>query len=201
MFKIRHDFKHKSIDLKTDQKIYIKFHRNYSQFDLKNRKYNKQRLKSISILKKIDRLIYKLKISKTWKIHSVILMTHLKSAFSENDSYEKQTVESESIEIDDDDEFDFYEMKKIIVKRKIYFDRKRRRRALSQFKMKWLKWKNHYNRWLFRTDFKNVKKLLQKFENRNKKNGRKRQKNNQKNFQNVESFNWNQFYDFFNFNC
>ena len=49
-------------------------------------------------------------------------MTHLKSAFSENDSYEKQTVESESIEIDDDDEFDFYEMKKIIVKRKIYFD-------------------------------------------------------------------------------
>ena len=136
MFKIRYDFKHKSIDLKTDQKIYIKFHRNYFQLGLKNRKYSKQRLKSVSILKKINRLIYKLKISKTWKIHFVISMTHLESAFSENDSYERQTVESESIEIDDDDEFDFYEMKKIIVKRKIYFDRKRRRRALSQFKMK-----------------------------------------------------------------
>ena len=201
MFKIRYDFKHKFIDLKTDQKIYIKFHRKYFQFDLKNRKYSKQRLKSINILKKINRLIYKLKISKTWKIHFVISMTHLKSAFSENDSYEKQTVESESIEIDDDDEFDFYEMKKIIVKRKIYFDRKRRRRTFSQFKMKWLKWKNHHNRWLFRTDFKNVRKLLQKFENRNRKNERRHQKNNQKIFQNVESFNWNQFYDFFNFNC
>ena len=52
MFKIRYDFKHKSIDLKADQKIYIKLHRKYSQFGLKNRKYNKQRLKSISILKK-----------------------------------------------------------------------------------------------------------------------------------------------------
>ena len=65
MFKIRQNFKHKSIDLKTNQKIYIKFHRNYFQFDLKNRKYSKQRLKSINILKKINRLIYKLKISKT----------------------------------------------------------------------------------------------------------------------------------------
>ena len=63
-------------------------------------------------------------------------MIHLKSAFAGDDSYEKQKIKSESIEIDDDDEFDFYEMKKIIVKRKIYFDRKRRRRALSQFKMK-----------------------------------------------------------------
>ena len=49
-------------------------------------------------------------------------MIHLESAFAENDSYEKQKIESKSIEIDDDDEFDFYEMKKIIVKRKIYFD-------------------------------------------------------------------------------
>ena len=65
IFKIRYDFKHKSIDLKTSQKIYIKFHRKYFQFDLKNRKYSKQRLKSINILKKINRLIYKLKISET----------------------------------------------------------------------------------------------------------------------------------------
>ena len=181
MFKIRYDFKHKSIDLKTDQKIYIKLHRNYFQLDLKNRKYNKQRLKSVSILKKINRLIYRLKISETWKIHFVISVTHLKSAFSENDSYEKQIMKSDSIEIDDDDDFNFYEIEKIIVKRVIYIDRGRRRKALSQFRMKWLKWKNHHNRWLFKIDFKNVKKLLQKFENRN-------QENEQKNFQNADFF-------------
>ena len=176
MFKIRYDFKHKSIDLKTDQKIYIKLHWNYFQFDLKNRKYSKQRLKSINILKKINRLIYKLKISKIWKIHFVISMTHLESALFENDSYEKQKIKSDSIEIDDDDDSNFYEIEKIIAKRVIYIGRERRRRAFSQFRMKWLKWKNHHNRWLFRTDFKNVRKLLQKFKNRNRKNKKKTSK-------------------------
>ena len=186
MFKVRYDFKHKPIDLEADQKIYIKLHRNYFQFDLKSRKYSKQRLKSVSILKKIDRLTYKLKISKTWKIHSVISMTHLKSAFSENDSYEKQKIEPDSVEIDDGDDSDFYEIEKIIAKRVIYIDRKRRRRALSQFRMKWLKWKNHHNRWLSRADLKNAKKLFQEFENRNKKNEKKHQKNEQKNPQNAD---------------
>ena len=63
-------------------------------------------------------------------------MTHLESAFFENDSYEKQKIESDSVEIDNDDNSDFYEIEKIIAKRVIYIDRKRRRRALSQFKMK-----------------------------------------------------------------
>ena len=131
----------------------------------------------------------------------MISMTHLESAFFENDLYKKQKIKSDSVEIDDDDDSNFYKIEKIIVKRVIYIGRKRRRRTLSQFRMKWLKWKNHHNRWFFRTDFKNVRKLLQKFENRNRKNVKKHQKNDQKNFQNVESFNWNQFYDFFNFNC
>ena len=63
MFKIRYDFNHKFIDLKTNQKIYIKLHKKYFQSDLKNRKFSKQRLKSISFVKKMNRLIYKLNIS------------------------------------------------------------------------------------------------------------------------------------------
>ena len=63
-------------------------------------------------------------------------MIHLKSAFAENDSYEKQKVESDSIEINDNDDSDFYEIEKIIVKRVIYIGRKRRRRTHSQFRIK-----------------------------------------------------------------
>ena len=195
MFKIRYNFKYKFIDLKADQKIYIKFHRKYFQFDLKNRKYSKQRLKSVNILKKINRLIYKLKISKTWKVHFVISMIYLKLAFAKNDLYEKQKIKSNSIEIDNNDNFDFYEIEKIIAKRMIYIDRKRWCRALLQFKIKWLKWKNHHNRWLSKADFKNLKKLFQKFENRN-------QKNKQKIFKTLIllfKIIINQTYDFFNF--
>ena len=73
-------------------------------------------------------------------------MIYLKSALSENDSYEKQKIKSNSIKIDDDDDFDFYKIEKIIAKRVIYIDQKRRREALLQFKMKWLEWKNYHNR-------------------------------------------------------
>ena len=66
----------------------------------------------------------------------MISMTHLKSASSENDLYKKQKIDSNSVEINDDDNSDFYEIEKIIAKRVTYIDRKRRRRALSQFKMK-----------------------------------------------------------------
>ena len=41
--------------------------------------------------------------------------------------------------------------------------------------------------------FKNLKIEIKKMK-------KKHQKNDQKNFQNIESFNWNQFYDFFNSN-
>lgn len=51
-------------------------------------------------------------------------MTHFESTFVENDLYEKQTIKSESIKINDSDDSDFYGIKKIIVKRKMYSERK-----------------------------------------------------------------------------
>ena len=65
MSKIRYDPKHKPIDLETDQKVYIKLHRGYSQPGLKSRKYSKQRLRPVSILEKVGRLAYKLEIPET----------------------------------------------------------------------------------------------------------------------------------------
>ena len=43
MIKICYDIKHIFIDLKINQKIYIKLHKEYFQSDVKNRKFNKQR--------------------------------------------------------------------------------------------------------------------------------------------------------------
>lgn len=63
IFKIYYDFRYKFIDLKIKQNVHIKFHKKYFQSDLKNRKYNKHRLKFVKIIKK-NRLIYKLNISK-----------------------------------------------------------------------------------------------------------------------------------------
>ena len=65
MTKLRYDSKHSSLKLKKRNKIFIRLHKKYTQSDLKNRKFSKQRVESIIIFEKIDRLIYKLNISST----------------------------------------------------------------------------------------------------------------------------------------
>ena len=144
--KLRYDSKHSSLKLKKEDKVFIRLHKKYTQSDLKNKKFSKQRVKSIIIFEKIDRLTYKLNISSTWKIHFVIFIIHLESVPSEKNSYEKKTKKFESMKIEKENDADVYEMKKIIIKRRVYIERKRRRRTHSEFRMKWTEWKNHHNR-------------------------------------------------------
>lgn len=65
-------------------------------------------------------------------------MTHLEPAPPGDDPYERQKVEPGPVEIDGGDDSDSYEVEKIIAKRVVYTGRERRRRALSQFRVKWL---------------------------------------------------------------
>ena len=177
MMKIRYDSRHKTFDLKSDQKIFIKFHKNYNQSDLINRKFNKQKIKSMIITKKIKRLTYKFDIFFTWKIHSVIFVIQLKSVFSENDFYEKKILKPESMKIEDGNDPNVYEIEKIIAKKMIYIDRNRRRQSHSEYRVKWLGWKNQHNRWMKKKELNDCKKLLKNFENRNQKINQKHEYN------------------------
>ena len=165
MAKIRYDFKHKSLNLESGQKVYIKLHKNYNQSDLTNRKFSKQKIKSITILKKMENLTYKLNVFLTWKIHPIISVIQLKSAFLEKNPYEKKTAKPDPIKTEDDNDAEVYEVKKIVAKKMIYTERNRRRRVHSEFKIKWLNWKNQHNRWMKKKNLNDCKKLLKKFEN------------------------------------
>ena len=46
--------------------------------------------------------------------------------------------QSESMKIEKKNDADVYEVKKIIIKRRIYIEQKRRRKVHSEFKMKWI---------------------------------------------------------------
>ena len=143
--------------------MFLKLHKEYTQSNLKNCKFDKQRVDSISVLIKVKKLTYKLNISNIWKIHSVVSITHLKFASEENNFYEKKLTESKSIEIEKDDEINIYEMKKIVAK-KIVRTEKKRRRTHSKFRIKWIEWNDHHNKWMKRNELTNCKKLLIEFE-------------------------------------
>ena len=117
MQKIRYDDKHKKLILKEKNKMFLKLHKKYTQSDLKNRKFDKQRIDSISVLIKIKKLVYKLNILNIWKIHFVVSMIHLKSASEGKNFYEKKSIEFESVKTEKNDEADVYEIKKIVAKK------------------------------------------------------------------------------------
>ena len=125
MQKIRYDDKHKKLILKEKNKVFLKLHKKYTQSDLKNRKFDKQRIDSISVLIKVEKLVYKLNISNIWKIHFVVSMTHLKSASERKNLYEKKSIEFESVETEKDDETDIYEIEKIVAKRIVRIEKKK----------------------------------------------------------------------------
>jgi hypothetical protein len=99
---------------------------------------------------------------KSWKIHSIISMTHLESASIEEDSYDRETKESESIEDVQKNIKDIYEVEKIVAKRSIKM--RRARHSKTQYRVKWKEWENHHNQWIDATEMKNAQNVVKKFE-------------------------------------
>ncbi len=53
--KIRYDFIKTSLNLNVKEFVYLKLYKEYTQSDLSNRKFNKQRFELIKILEKIEK--------------------------------------------------------------------------------------------------------------------------------------------------
>ena len=62
--KTRYDNRYKIIKMKFDDKVYIKLHKGYHLFELKNAKFFNQRIESFTIFDKCDKLTYKLNLFK-----------------------------------------------------------------------------------------------------------------------------------------
>jgi hypothetical protein len=164
IMKIRYDSTRTTLNLNKEDLVYLRLHKEYNQSNISNEKFSKQRLNSVKILNKIERLVYKLNISLTWKIHSVVFIVHLKSASSEKDSYNKEAIESELVKNVQDDIKDVYELKKILAKRFIKIERSRTLKI--QYRVKWKEWDDQHNQWINATKMKNVKKLIDDFESK-----------------------------------
>ena len=87
--KTRYDEIHKAMKLKIDDKMYLRLHHDYTIFDLSNHKLTEQRMRSFSIIEKIDNLVFRLQLSFVMKIHFVVSIAQLESITSNLDSYDR----------------------------------------------------------------------------------------------------------------
>lgn len=89
LFKIKYDSMHISLLLKSRDKAFLRFHRNYMLLDKHNKKLNNQRTKFFLVKRCIKRLAYELDLSFKWCVHLVISITQLKLVSKENDLYNR----------------------------------------------------------------------------------------------------------------
>lgn len=133
--KIRYDIKHKSLLHRIENRVYLKFYKEYEVIE-QHKKLKNQRCKWFLIKRRVNRLAYELNISLWWKIHSIISIVQLKSILFMQDSYNcVKSNHSESMYVENDTKTDkSYEMEIIIDKRVRKFERT----SMTQYKIKWL---------------------------------------------------------------
>ena len=101
--KIYYDARHTSLLLNFDDKTYLRLNHDYQLSEKSNRKLSPQRCGSFLVKRRVERLTYELKISKNWKIHSVIFVTQLKSyLFVENLYSRLKSNHLDFVKIEDD---------------------------------------------------------------------------------------------------
>ena len=86
-------------------------------------------------------------LSSSWEIYSVINVTYLKSVSNENNFFERQLHESDSVILDkndfnnSDDSESFYEIEKLLVKRtQIVWEKTK-----IKYLVRWLDWESEHD--------------------------------------------------------
>ena len=165
MKKLRYDAKHIDLKLIVNDYAYLCFYNDYIISDFTNQKLHQQRVNFFKILKKIDTLIYRLKLSFVMKIHSVIFIAQLKS-FSASDAnlYRRSRSNqknSSSVQMKNDNESEnsikFYEIEVLLNKRISTIDR-------IIYLIKWKDYDLQNNVWYFLHALKNSMNLIQKYD-------------------------------------
>ncbi|SLM33892.1 reverse partial [Lasallia pustulata] len=75
--KRRYNRKHKKLDLKEGDLVYLRLHHGYNLPGMGNRKLSNQQTGPFKIIKKVGSLAYKLELPRTMQIHPVISVAHL----------------------------------------------------------------------------------------------------------------------------
>ena len=159
--KIYYDARHKSLLLNSGDRAFLRFNKSYKLFN-HHRKLSQQKCESFFIKRRIERLVYELELSLTWRIHSIISIAQLKSALSVQDSYNRSKSDhSDAVKVDENIEHEkSYEVERILIKR----IRKYERTAVTQYLIKWLDYESEFNEWKFFSALDHCLKLIEKFE-------------------------------------
>ena len=160
--KYHYDRKHQSLFMKIDDYALLRLHRDYEIFSIVRyeSKFNQQYVDFFKILKKIDRLIYRLNIFIHWRIHSIFIVAQLKSVSSSDENFfNRQRFDHfDSIFVENDiHRVKFFEIQRLINKRQTV-------KRDSEYLMRWKTYKFEYDEWRNLSKLNNAMNLIKKYE-------------------------------------
>ena len=160
--KYYYDRKHQSLFMKTDDYVLIRLHHDYNISSTKvlDSKLNQQYIDFFKILEKIDNLIYKLKLSKHWRIHSILFVVQLESTFSsfENSFRRSRSNHSDFVHVENDIKLiKSWKIDRLINKREI-------KRRESEYLIRWKNYESQYDEWRNLFELRNAQNLVKNYE-------------------------------------
>ena len=166
-----YDSRHQSLLLNSNDKIFLRLHRDYNLFDNSRSKLSNQRCDSFTVKRRINRLAYELDISARWKIHFVVFVIQLESVSNKDiDSYNRSRSNYlDEVKVENLSNivyWKFYEVEKLIDKRTRKFDRT----FVIQYLVKWREYDSEYDEWRSIITFDNVMNLVEVYERANSSN-------------------------------
>jgi hypothetical protein len=162
IMKINYDRKHILINMKVEDFVLLRCHKNYNIFVTKilKKKLSQQYVDSFKMLEKIENLIYCMKIWQHWLIHSVVSITQHESMSNLiTDSFSwSRSIESKSIHMKNDTKkIKFFEIKRLI-------DKKSTTRREIKCLVRWKDWESQYDEWKNVFKLQNVKKFIDEYD-------------------------------------
>ena len=160
--KFIYDKKHKSIFIKTNNWALFRLHKNYdiSSTTTIKKKLFQQYVDFFQIIEKIDHFVYRLAISKSWRVHFVFIIAQLKFVSSSFTNFFNRSrfIKFNAVFVKSDiNRVKFYEIKR-------FFDKRQTARRDFEYFVKWKNYDFENDAWKNISKLNNVMKLIQKYE-------------------------------------
>lgn len=116
-----YDSRHQAIFFKKEDLINLRLYREYRVLIITSKKIGPQLVRPFKILKRINRLIYRLELPANIRIHNVVSIAHLKSTTDPTkDPYRRRRLSVLAVMVEGEEE---YEVEKLLRKRSTRRDR------------------------------------------------------------------------------
>ena len=159
--KFHYDRKHQSLNMKSNNYAFLRFHKKYNIFSIISKKIDQQYVDSFLIIEKIDDLIYRLIILDNWRINFIFNVAQLKicSTFNDDFYHKSRSNHSNSMYVESDTLIvKFFEIERFINRRKTV-------KRESEYLMRWKNYDSKHDVWRNLSKLNNVMNLIWKYEN------------------------------------